>query len=70
MDGAVYALIVNAVVAGLFAVTFAIIRLSYPHQRYATCFALTYLIGGLTPLSELGIRMTSFTVPFVISSYG
>ena len=39
MDSAVYALIVNAVVAGLFAVTFAIIRLSYPGQRYVTYFA-------------------------------
>lgn len=70
MDSAVYALIVNAVVAGLFAVTFAIIRLSYPGQRYVTYFALTYLIGGLTPLSELGVRLTPFTTPFMMLSYG
>lgn len=70
MDSAVYALIVNAVVAALFAVTFAIIRLSYPGQRYVTLFALTYLVGGLTPLSELGVRLTSLTVPFMILSYG
>lgn len=70
MDSAVYALIVNAVVAGLFAVTFAIIRLSYPGQRYVTWFALTYLIGGMAPLSELGVRLTPFTTPFVILSYG
>lgn len=70
MDSAVYALIVNAVVAGLFAVTFAIIRLSYPGQRYVTYFALTYLVGGLTPLSELGVRLTPFTTPFMMLSYG
>lgn len=70
MDSAVYALIVNAVVAGLFAVTFAIVRLSYPQQRYATCFMTTYLIGGLTPVSELGVRLTAFTTPFMITSYG
>lgn len=70
MDSAVYALICNAVIAGLFAVTFAIIRLSYPGQRYVTCFALTYLIGGVTPLSELGVRLTPFTTPFMILSYG
>ncbi|PXA97369.1 GGDEF domain-containing protein [Nostoc sp. 3335mG] len=70
MDGAVYALIVNALVAALFAVTFAIIRLSYPDQRYVTLFALTYLIGGLMPLSELAVRLTPLTTPFMMLSYG
>ncbi|MGN7159861.1 diguanylate cyclase domain-containing protein [Sphingomonas sp. SAFR-052] len=70
MDSAIYALIVNAVVAGLFAVTFGIIRLSYPEQRYASWFAVTYLFGGLMPISELGVRSTPFTIPFMILSYG
>lgn len=69
MDSAVYALIVNACVAGLFAVTFAIIRLSYPGQGAATCLATAYLVGAITPLSELGIRLTPFTTAFVVSSY-
>ncbi len=70
MDSALYALIVNAVVAGLFAVAFAIIRLSYPGQRHVTWFVLTYLIGGLTPISEIGVRLTPFTTPFMLLSYG
>ncbi|MFD1036449.1 diguanylate cyclase [Sphingomonas hankookensis] len=69
MDSAVYALIVNACVAGLFAVTFAIIRLSYPGQGAATCLATAYLVGAITPLSELGILLTPFTTACMILSY-
>ena len=70
MDSAVYALIVNACIAGLFATAFAIVRISYPEQRYVTWFVLAYLIGGLTPLSELGVRLTDSTTLFMIGSYG
>ncbi len=70
MDSAVYALIVNTCIAGLFATAFAIVRMSYPEQRYVTWFVLAYLVGGLTPLSELGVRLTDFTTAFMIASYG
>ncbi|KQM66584.1 MULTISPECIES: GGDEF domain-containing protein [unclassified Sphingomonas] len=70
MDSAVYALIVNACIAGLFATAFAIVRVSYPEQRYVSWFVLAYIVGGLTPLSELGVRLTDLTAPFVIASYG
>lgn len=70
MDSAIYALIVNACIAGLFATAFAIIRVSYPGQRYVSWFVLAYVVGGLTPLSELGVRLTPYTTPFVIGSYG
>ena len=53
MDSAVYALIVNACIAGLFATAFAIVRISYPEQRYVTWFVLAYLIGGLAVLGGL-----------------
>ncbi len=70
MESAVYALIVNACVAALFAVTFAVIRLSYPDERDVNWFTLVYAIGGITPLSELGVRLTDFTTPFMVTSYG
>ena len=70
MDSAVYALIVNACIAGLFATAFAIVRVSYPEQRYVSWFVLAYIVGGLTPLSELGVRLTDFTTAFMITSYG
>lgn len=70
MDSAVYALIVNTCIAGLFATAFAIVRISYPEQRYVTWFVLAYIVGGLTPLSELGVRLTDYTAPFMIGSYG
>ncbi|WP_055931143.1 GGDEF domain-containing protein [Sphingomonas sp. Leaf17] len=65
-----YALIVNASVALLFAVAFAVIRLSYPGQRQVIWYGTAYLIGMLTPLSELGVRFTAWDSSFVASSYG
>lgn len=70
MDSAVYALIVNACIAGLFATAFAIVRVSYPEQRYVTWFVLAYLVGGLTPLSELCVRLADDATVFMILSYG
>ncbi|KQM85088.1 hypothetical protein ASE67_15565 [Sphingomonas sp. Leaf23] len=70
MDSAVYALIVNACIAGLFATAFAIVRVSYPEQRHVSWFILAYLVGGLTPLSELGVRLTDHLTAFLILSYG
>ncbi|MBC7504906.1 MAG: GGDEF domain-containing protein [Sandarakinorhabdus sp.] len=70
MGGAIYVLIVNASVALLFAVAFAVIRLSYPGQRHVGWFAAVYLLGMLTPLSELGVRFTDQRNFFVAASYG
>ncbi|AOH82828.1 hypothetical protein AWL63_01370 [Sphingomonas panacis] len=69
MDGAVYALIVNACVALLFAVAFAVIRCSYQHQRAVEWFCAAYAIGVLSPLSELGIRYCSGSALFAAISY-
>ncbi|WP_028965068.1 sensor domain-containing diguanylate cyclase [Sphingomonas phyllosphaerae] len=69
MSGAVYALIVNACVAVLFAATFAVLRASYPQQRATGWFCATYAIGLLTPLSELAIRYTGAPLVFTATSY-
>ncbi len=69
MSGAIYALIVNACVAILFAATFAVLRASYPQQRATGWFCATYAIGLLTPISELGVRFTSTPLLFTATSY-
>lgn len=69
MTGAVYALILNALVALLFAVAFAVIRISYSGQRRVMWFCAAFLIGMLTPLSELGVRFTPYESVFVATSY-
>lgn len=69
MDGAVYALIVNACVALLFAAAFVTIRLSYQHQHAVNWFVATYFIGMLTPMSELGVRYSQSSDVFVATSY-
>ncbi|MBB6503309.1 diguanylate cyclase (GGDEF)-like protein [Sphingomonas endophytica] len=69
MSGAVYALIVNACVAMLFAATFAVLRASYPQQRASGWFCATYAIGLFSPLSELGVRFASTPALFTATSY-
>lgn len=69
MSGAVYALIVNACVAVLFAATFAVLRASYPQQRATGWFCATYAIGLFSPLSELGVRFTTTPLLFTAVSY-
>lgn len=69
MSGATYAMIVNASVAMLFAIAFAVIRLSYPGQRHVEWFVAVYLLGMLSPLSELGVRLTEGKAVFVAASY-
>ena len=69
LGGATYALIVNASVALLFAVAFAVIRLSYPRHRHVEWFAVVYLLGMMAPLSELGVRFTDEKSFFVATSY-
>jgi diguanylate cyclase (GGDEF)-like protein len=69
MNSAVYTLAVNVCVAFLFASVFAVIRLSYPHQRGAGWFCTTYLIGMLTPLSELAVHFANWPTMFALASY-
>ena len=69
MSGAIYALIVNICVAVLFAVTFAVLRASYPQQRSTGWFLATYAVGVLAPLSELGVRFTATPLLFTATSY-
>lgn len=69
MDGAVYALLLNTLVALLFAASFAVIRLSYPGQDQTTWFCVAFLIGMLTPLSELGVRFGDHQIFFMAASY-
>lgn len=70
MYSAVYALTVNACVALLFAVAFAVIRLSYQHQRSVEWFCASYVIGMMTPLSELAVRYFERDGVFMATSYG
>jgi diguanylate cyclase (GGDEF)-like protein len=70
MNSAVYALAVNVCIALLFASVFAVIRLSYPRQRGAGWFCMTYLIGMLTPLSELAVHFAGWPTMFALASYG
>ncbi len=69
MNSAVYTLAVNVCIALLFAGVFAVIRLSYPRQRGAGWFCATYLIGMLTPLSELAVHFVGWPTTFALASY-
>ncbi len=69
VSGAVYALIVNACVALMFATTFAVLRASYPQHRAIGWFCATYAVGLLSPLSELGVRFAPTPALFNATSY-
>lgn len=69
MNSAVYTLAVNVCIALLFAGVFAVIRFSYPRQRGAGWFCATYLIGMLTPLSELAVHFVGWPTAFALASY-
>jgi diguanylate cyclase (GGDEF)-like protein len=69
MNGAVFALAVNAGMALLFAASFAVIALSYRAQRNALGFCAAYVIGALTPISELLVRFSGMTSLFMVTSY-
>lgn len=53
MYGATFALVVNTLVAGLFAASFTVIALANPSSRRALWFAASYAVGMLTPFSLL-----------------
>jgi diguanylate cyclase (GGDEF)-like protein len=52
MSGVEVVLVVNMAVGSLFAAGYAIIALTNPSQRAALWFALTYVIGMLTPITD------------------
>lgn len=70
MNSAVYTLAVNVCIAFLFSGVFAVIGLSYPRQRGAGWLCATYLIGMLTPLSELAVHFVGWPTTFALASYG
>lgn len=69
MNGAIVLLVINAAVAGMFALCYGLIALINKGQRAVMPFGISYLIGMLTPLSELGVRWSHHPAPFMIVSY-
>jgi len=69
MSGAVFAIVVNIAVAGLFAASFAIVAFTNPSHRSVYGFGLSYLIGMVTPLSELLLAFSGWSAPFMLTSY-
>ncbi len=69
MHGAAFALVVNIAVAALFAVSFAIIALANPSHRAAYGFSISYVIGMVTPASELFLPLSPWPQPLMLSSY-
>ncbi len=69
MHGAVFAIVVNIVIAGLFATSFAIVAFTNPGHRSVYGFAVSYAIGMFTPISELLLPLWGWPEPFMITSY-
>ncbi len=69
MDGAIVLLIVNSAVAAMFALCYFGIAFINRSQRSVVAFGISYLIGMVTPLSELGVHWAAFPSPFMILSY-
>lgn len=70
MDGAVVLLVVNSAVAGLFALSYFLTALITSSGRRVVFFGASYLIGMLTPISELCVHWAADPTPFMILSYG
>jgi diguanylate cyclase (GGDEF)-like protein len=69
MSSAVFALIVNCMVGILFATMFATMAISHPSFRRVLWFSAAYLVGALSPTSELLVRFSGFPDVFVATSY-
>jgi diguanylate cyclase (GGDEF)-like protein len=69
VSSAVFALIVNFVVGILFATTFASMAISNRTFPGGVWFSAAYLVGALTPASELLVRFSSFPKLFVATSF-
>lgn len=81
MNGAIVLLVVNAAVAGMFALSYFLIAAISRGQRPVLAFGISYLVGMLTPISEIALSITgdgAFQVPsyggllaaFLLTSYG
>jgi diguanylate cyclase (GGDEF)-like protein len=70
VSAAVYALVANSCVAALFVVTYGLLALSYSRQRAAIWFMVSYLLGFLTPFSQLLIHFTDHVLLFSLIGYG
>lgn len=68
MNGAVVLIIVNAAVAAMFALGYYIVARINRGHRPVLAFAASYLIGMVTPLSELALRSTGLIL-FQATSY-
>ncbi|WP_404712655.1 GGDEF domain-containing protein [Sphingomonas sp. MMS24-J13] len=69
MTGAIVLLIVNSAVAMMFALCYFIIALLNRSQRPVIAFGISYLIGTVTPVSELFVRWSASPAPFMLASY-
>lgn len=69
MNAAIALLIVNSAVAGMFAVSYFMLLLIAPGNRSIAFFGVSYLIGMLTPISELAVHWSGHPTPFMILSY-
>jgi diguanylate cyclase (GGDEF)-like protein len=69
MNGAVVLLIVNSAVAIMFALCYFVIALLNRSQRRALAFGISYLIGMVTPVSELFVHWSARPAPFMVASY-
>jgi diguanylate cyclase (GGDEF)-like protein len=69
MHAAAFAIVVNIIVAALFAASFAVLAFSYASQRRAAWFSVSYLIGMLAPLSEFLLPLSPWPWPFMATSY-
>ncbi len=69
MSGAAFALSLNLLIAAMFAASFLVIGLSNKEFRRVLWFAASYLVGMLTPASELLVHYASGEETFVAASY-
>lgn len=69
MGGAVALLIVNAIVAGMFAASYFLIALIKRGRRRVYVFGISYSIGMVTPLSELAIHWTGAATSLLLLSH-
>ncbi|MGO4170304.1 hypothetical protein [Novosphingobium sp. YAF33] len=55
--------------AGLFALSYFLIARISRGQRPVIAFGVSYLLGMVTPISEIAIRLTDYPAPFMLASY-
>lgn len=70
VTGAIFSMSVNIGIALLFAGSFATLATVFRARRQGLWFALAFVIGALTPLSEILVRLTDHPAIFSATSYG